>query len=119
MLGKIRGILFFWGCIVSFKFYLANLAVFGFNQRQSLYSIIFSLFPDLKRLELRNLEKMPKITDTIFSLVFRHMKLTHFIIQSDEPITKVIFHMYCQFDTYFKVSTEHRVLKMLNLLICR
>lgn len=50
--------------------------------------MIFS-FPDLRKLELRMVDKMPKITDAVFELVFRHTKLTHFIIQSDEPIQNV------------------------------
>lgn len=46
-------------------------------------------FPDLRKLELRKVDRMTQITDDVFELVFRHTTLTHFIIQSDEPIQNV------------------------------
>lgn len=48
-------------------------------------------FVELKKLSLLDLDKMPKITDTLFSKVLCRMPLTHFQITcKDEPLSNVI-----------------------------
>lgn len=42
----------------------------------------------LKRLALKRLDKMPKITNTLFETTIKHMSLTHFVITSDSEILK-------------------------------
>ncbi|ODM95794.1 putative RNA-binding protein EEED8.10 [Orchesella cincta] len=50
---------------------------------------VFLKLKKLKKLELKNLDEMPKITDTIFRLVLRHMKLTHLILSSECPLDNI------------------------------
>lgn len=45
---------------------------------------------DLKKLSLKGLHEMPKITDTLFCLVLSKMKLKELELTSDEPVKKVI-----------------------------
>lgn len=40
----------------------------------------------LKKLSLRNLDGMPKLTNTLFDLVIQHLPLTHFCITTETPL---------------------------------
>ncbi len=44
----------------------------------------------LKKLSLKGLDKMPKITDTLFSLVLSKMQLRELVLTSEEPVKKVM-----------------------------
>lgn len=52
-----------------------------------MYACVFG--SELKRVRLNNLEMMPKVTDTLFILVFRHMKLRKLNLTSNSPINSV------------------------------
>lgn len=41
----------------------------------------------LRKLSLIGLDGMPKLTDTLFRLVLSHMRLSHLILSSGDPIT--------------------------------
>lgn len=53
------------------------------------YTIFIVLLSGLRKLSLLGLENMPKITDTAFKLVFRHLPLTHFELGSKSAVSTV------------------------------
>lgn len=44
---------------------------------------------DLKKVSLKGLDKMPKVTDLLFSKVLAKMKLDALILTADKPLEKV------------------------------
>ncbi len=50
----------------------------------------FCVVVDLKKLTLKGLDQMPKITDTLFSLVLSKMQLRELVLTSAEPVKKVM-----------------------------
>lgn len=52
-------------------------------------NVILMFFTELKVLNILGLELMPKITDTAFSMVFRHVSLKKLILGSNKPLRTV------------------------------
>ncbi len=49
------------------------------------------LYSDLKKVSLKRMDLMHKITDLAFNLVFRHLKVKEFCLTSAKPIKWVKF----------------------------
>lgn len=72
--------------MVILKIVIVELSLNGFNFNWG--GFLFFVV-DLKKLTLKGLDKMPKVTDTLFKIVLKRMKLTHLILTSDRPLHKV------------------------------
>ncbi len=51
--------------------------------------VLYFWFVDLKKLALKGLDKMNRVTDLLFTRILSKMKLKQLVLTSDKPIEKV------------------------------
>lgn len=52
--------------------------------------MMYMFLVDLKKVSLKGLDKMPKVTDLLFSKVLAKMKLNELVLTADKPLEKVL-----------------------------
>lgn len=72
--------------------------------------ILFYYYADLKKLWLLNLDKMPLITDKLFGMVFRHMKLEELGLASRKPLKSVSRKSRFFFIVFVRLTFENGLL---------
>lgn len=78
---------------------LGNVAFIGLDVKNP---CCLQLRESLKKLSLKGLDKMPKITNTLFSLAIKHLGLTHFCITSSKPLdTEQVIDIYIYVYIYY------------------